>query len=87
MLGIRKSDRRPWVLTVRGQMCKQMKARRVSEVVCQKPVWFIVGSERGLSEQGYTEGNPQIGGLRKSLTPGAFQRFVEQLKSELKKQN
>ena len=39
----------------------------------KKPVWFIVGSEEGLSEQDYIESNPQIGGLRKSLVPGAFE--------------
>lgn len=41
--------------------------------VSKKPVWFIVGSEEGLSELDYIESNPQIGGLRKSLIPGAFE--------------
>ena len=54
-------------------MCKQMSTSSIRGCVSKKPVWFTVGSEEGLSEQGYTEGNPQIGGLRKSLTPGAFE--------------
>ena len=54
-------------------MCKQMCTSSIRGCVSKKPVWFIVGSEEGLSEQDYIESNPQIGGLRKSLVPGAFE--------------
>ena len=54
-------------------MCKQMSTLSIRGCVSKKPIWFIVGSEEGLSEQDYIESNPQIRGLRKSLIPRVFE--------------
>lgn len=57
-------------------MCKQMSTSSIRGCV-SKPVWFIVGSEEDYQNR-VIQKVILKSGLRKSLTPGAFE-LLEQL--------